>query len=185
MAEEKTQAVATEGEKQTGIGSGTWPFPDPRALESVMRHQHERGQDLLLRFLSSIGREDFVTPLECLAGGSIRDRVVHMVDAESFWMSVLTNRVHQPLQPADYADMDAILPAWRAATDLTLNFLHTVDIAWFVREGLFAHPHRPEPLKLVPSLVVLHVLTHAYHHKGQICVAARLLGYTPPDLDFI
>jgi hypothetical protein len=35
----------------------------------------------------------------------------------------------------------------------------------------------------VPSLVVLHVLTHEFHHKGQICTAAPAMGYAPQDLD--
>ena len=187
MADEKVAAVAAgpEVEKPRQATSEAGQYPDPRSLEAVMRHRRDHGQKHLLRFLSTISREDFIRPLECLTGGSIRDRLVHMVDAEGFWMSVLQQRVHDPLSPAGFSDLDSIIPIMQEASDRTLNVLHTVDADWFVRQSLFAHPHRKEPLRLVPSLVVLHILTHEYHHKGQICLAARALGYTPPDLDFI
>nr|WP_294869765.1 DinB family protein [uncultured Pedobacter sp.] len=33
--------------------------------------------------------------------------------------------------------------------------------------------------------VFTHVLTHEFHHKGQIMTMCRLLGHTPPDTDII
>ena len=107
-----------------------------------------------------------------------------MAETERFWMSVLQNRVSDPLPAEQLPDVDSILPLYEEATDRTLNVLHTADAGWFVREDLFALPGRPTPHRLIPSLVVLHVLTHEFHHKGQICAAARMLGYEPPDLDF-
>ncbi|MNY72090.1 DinB family protein [compost metagenome] len=37
-----------------------------------------------------------------------------------------------------------------------------------------------EPFKLFS-----HVITHEYHHKGQILSLSRHLGYTPVDTDII
>ena len=34
-----------------------------------------------------------------------------------------------------------------------------------------------------PALVLHHVLTHAFHHKGQVVAMCRLLGYPAPDTD--
>lgn len=34
-----------------------------------------------------------------------------------------------------------------------------------------------------PALVLHHVLTHAFHHKGQIVAMCRVLGYPAPDTD--
>jgi uncharacterized damage-inducible protein DinB len=34
-----------------------------------------------------------------------------------------------------------------------------------------------------PALVLHHVLTHAFHHKGQIVAMCRILGYPAPDTD--
>jgi uncharacterized damage-inducible protein DinB len=34
-----------------------------------------------------------------------------------------------------------------------------------------------------PALVLHHVLTHAFHHKGQIVAMCRVLGHPAPDTD--
>lgn len=34
-----------------------------------------------------------------------------------------------------------------------------------------------------PALVLHHVVTHAFHHKGQIVAMCRLLGHPAPDTD--
>ena len=34
-----------------------------------------------------------------------------------------------------------------------------------------------------PAFILLHVITHAFHHKGQIVAMLRILGYPAPDTD--
>jgi uncharacterized damage-inducible protein DinB len=34
-----------------------------------------------------------------------------------------------------------------------------------------------------PALVLHHVFTHAFHHKGQIVAMCRVLGHPAPDTD--
>jgi uncharacterized damage-inducible protein DinB len=34
-----------------------------------------------------------------------------------------------------------------------------------------------------PSFILLHVITHAFHHKGQVVAMLRILGYPTPDTD--
>jgi uncharacterized damage-inducible protein DinB len=34
-----------------------------------------------------------------------------------------------------------------------------------------------------PAFIIHHVLTHAFHHKGQIVAMCRVLGYPAPDTD--
>ncbi len=40
-------------------------------------------------------------------------------------------------------------------------------------------------LSLTPLQLFTHVITHEFHHKGQILTMSRLLGYTPVDTDVI
>ncbi|MDO3626233.1 DinB family protein [Mucilaginibacter sp. BT774] len=40
-------------------------------------------------------------------------------------------------------------------------------------------------LTLSPLQLFTHVITHEFHHKGQILTMSRLLGYTPVDTDVI
>ena len=34
-----------------------------------------------------------------------------------------------------------------------------------------------------PAFIMLHVITHAFHHKGQVVAMLRMLGYPAPDTD--
>jgi uncharacterized damage-inducible protein DinB len=34
-----------------------------------------------------------------------------------------------------------------------------------------------------PAFILLHVVTHAFHHKGQVVAMLRTLGYPAPDTD--
>jgi uncharacterized damage-inducible protein DinB len=34
-----------------------------------------------------------------------------------------------------------------------------------------------------PALILHHLLTHAFHHKGQIVAMCRTLGHPAPDTD--
>lgn len=36
-----------------------------------------------------------------------------------------------------------------------------------------------------PLALFTHVITHEFHHKGQMVSMSRILGYTPPDTDLI
>ena len=40
-------------------------------------------------------------------------------------------------------------------------------------------------LTLTPLQLFTHVMTHEFHHKGQILTMSRLLGYVPADTDVI
>jgi uncharacterized damage-inducible protein DinB len=47
------------------------------------------------------------------------------------------------------------------------------------------HPRRNQLITTTPLLLFTHVITHEFHHKGQILTMSRLLGYTPVDTDVI
>ncbi|WP_316784196.1 DinB family protein [Pedobacter frigiditerrae] len=40
-------------------------------------------------------------------------------------------------------------------------------------------------IKTSPLKLFTHVITHEFHHKGQMMTMARILGKTPPDTDVI
>ncbi len=34
-----------------------------------------------------------------------------------------------------------------------------------------------------PAFILLHIITHAFHHKGQVVAMLRILGHPAPDTD--
>jgi uncharacterized damage-inducible protein DinB len=44
---------------------------------------------------------------------------------------------------------------------------------------------RNRQVSATPLQLFTHLLTHEFHHKGQIMTMCRLLGHIPPDTDVI
>jgi uncharacterized damage-inducible protein DinB len=62
------------------------------------------------------------------------------------------------------------------------SFTHRMDepiqreIPW--REG-------GETVLITPRKLLMHAITHEFHHKGQIVAMARQMGYEPPNTDVL
>lgn len=42
-----------------------------------------------------------------------------------------------------------------------------------------------ETISITPGKLLMHTITHEFHHKGQIVVMARKMGYEPPNTDVL
>ena len=138
--------------------------------------------DLVLGHLSTIPDNHYVREVSGFGFPTLREQTIHIFNCEGFWIHTL-----QGLPYADRTLEDCPLLAdvrllqndvsqstrayLSALTDQQLNAdaeLHLSDGDVAVR---------------TPALVLHHVLTHAFHHKGQIVAMCRALGYPAPDTD--
>lgn len=113
---------------------------------------------------------------------TLRHQIAHVLTTELAWVRALQLL---PIQRVDPATLGTIAVARRekkrvaAATVAYLdhigeNQLNTT-LERYTEEWL--GPPRS------PAFILLHVITHAFHHKGQIVAMMRLLGYPAPDTD--
>lgn len=137
---------------------------------------------LLLDHLASIPAAEYEKALPGAAFPALRDQVIHIFNCEGFWIHKLQGHSYVDRGPAQCpAVSDARLFAQEVGerthaylsglTDRQLNSgaeLHFQDGDFAVR---------------TPALVLHHVLTHAFHHKGQIVAMCRALGHPAPDTD--
>jgi uncharacterized damage-inducible protein DinB len=42
-----------------------------------------------------------------------------------------------------------------------------------------------ESISMTPNKLLMHTITHEFHHKGQIMAMARQMGYEPPNTDVL
>jgi uncharacterized damage-inducible protein DinB len=113
----------------------------------------------------------------------MRDLVVHMLDATAFWISLILDREHVPMNPGGFATPESLGPAADEIADRVQAVLVDADREWFECETTVSH--EGQSWQLVPAMAMVHMLTHEYHHKGQIVMLARRLGYQPPDTDLL
>ena len=140
----------------------------------------------MLANLDQLKLEEFTSPLQFLAGRSPRDVVAHTMETEIFW-------IHCALQGKpmikfreyeQYAAVDTVRRRWAEVAAETKEYLRSLT---------------PEDIDAEKSVdiggsnvvqfplwqIIYHVITHEFHHKGQLMSAVRDLGYEPSETDFI
>ena len=113
---------------------------------------------------------------------NIRDLAAHIVDTEDEWVSgVLTGGPAAAATPADYPDAAALVERWEAVRQRTRKYLESADEAELGR--VVVAPFHGSP-RFTVRQVLMHLLLHETHHRGQLTAAFRMRGVAPPPSDF-
>jgi uncharacterized damage-inducible protein DinB len=115
--------------------------------------------------------------------GSVRDQVVHLIDAEDIWFSELRGvEPSEPLPSADFDDRDTIRAHWDKVEQNIRAYLTELR-----DDMLFDKPIKePEEDKdLIVWQVLLHVVNHATDHRAQLLRVLHDLGVKTTSQDYI
>jgi uncharacterized damage-inducible protein DinB len=152
-----------------------------------MTQQYEfvkEARSVLLEYCKTIPPEELRIEHSTFGrGGSIRNLLVHIVNTYQFWIGNKALKKDIPFTAYDsienidqvqnvFDDVDLLLEEFIHMAEALENQCITYEI-----NGLIAEV---EPLKLFT-----HVITHEFHHKGQILAIGRLMGYIPVDTDIM
>jgi uncharacterized damage-inducible protein DinB len=142
---------------------------------------HER-LDLLLRHVATVPNELHHKPIPGFGHPSIWKQLVHILTCEEGWIHDLQNRAFAAWYEEDCPTMAALLTAKERIREATRTYL-----AGLTEERLNTIlAQRPVDWGgelRSPAFILLHVITHAFHHKGQVVAMLRILGYPAPDTD--
>jgi uncharacterized damage-inducible protein DinB len=115
--------------------------------------------------------------------GSVRDQIVHLIEAEDMWFSELRNtRPSEPLPVPDSDDRNIIRSHWDSVEN------HMRDYLGGLRdEMLFEKPiQEPDDDKdLIVWQVLLHVANHATDHRAQLLRLLNDLGVKTSYQDYV
>ena len=133
--------------------------------------------------VASLTFEQFTKPVD-YSRGSVREQVIHLIDAEDMWFSEL--RGVEPSEPlpetTDVDDRDAIRAHWDKVGQKTRTYLANLE-----DDFLFTKPIKePEEDKdLIVWQVLLHVANHATDHRAQLLRTLHDLGVDTKYQDYI
>jgi uncharacterized damage-inducible protein DinB len=117
--------------------------------------------------------------------GSIRNTMVHVLSAEWGWLDRCGgNKRGAPLDPNDFPTPASLVAAWDRVEEYVREFLATLrddDLSRIVEFTIGGGEKRAMPV----GEMLHHAANHGVHHRGQVSLLLRLLGYDPDNFDIV
>ena len=137
---------------------------------------------LLLDHLQQIPASGYTREIPGFGAPSIRHQVIHAFNCEGFWVHLLQGRPYEDRPPADCPSVTDARILQREVIRETEAYLSRLSDQQLNTPTELRFPDGDVAVR-TPALVLHHVFTHAFHHKGQIVAMCRLLGHPAPDTD--
>jgi len=156
-------------------------------MYTTLLHQYQlvlSSRGALLDYCETIRPEHLTQPIPSYNNDSMGTLMRHVANTYLGWLLNFLQQEQQPYFTEDnHKNLQAIRRMFEQVNLVVNNFLkqYKDDInvpLTLPREG-------ETPLTLTPLELFTHVITHEYHHKGQLANMSRQLGYTPVDTDVI
>jgi len=153
---------------------------------TLLQQQYELvlgSRNTLIDYLATIDNADFLKENSSFGRGSIRNLLVHICDTYASWIG--ERALKKQIIYLSYNNFNNIKDC--------SDYFKTIDnyINEFIAKqnnnynALIEIPRNGEILQISPLQLFTHVITHEFHHKGQIMSLSRHLNYTPVDADII
>ena len=150
------------------------------------QHQYEfikSSRRVLLEYCKTLSGQHFLIENSTFGRGSIRNLLVHIGNTYEFWIG--RESLKKTIKFTEYNSVKDVMEAedfFTGIDSLLEEFINVyyekymIDIEIEIQGKVIL----ASPLKLFT-----HVITHEFHHKGQILSLSRHLGYVPVDTDVI
>ena|SRR5579862_2629953 len=142
---------------------------------------HER-LDLLLRHVATLPDELRHEPISGFGHLTVWKQVVHILTCEEGWVHDLQRKSFAVWYAEDCSTMAALQASKDRVREATRTYLGGLTEAQLNATLAERPPDWSGELRS-PAFILLHVITHAFHHKGQVVAIVRILGYPVPDTD--
>ena len=137
---------------------------------------------LVLDHLATIPASDYGKELPNFGFPTLRNQVIHIFNCEAFWIHTLQGLPYTDRNPGDLPGVaDARIMQQEVSRRTQAYLSNLTDQQLNTNTEL--HFSDGDTAVRTPALILHHVLTHAFHHKGQIVAMCRGLGHPAPDTD--
>jgi uncharacterized damage-inducible protein DinB len=137
---------------------------------------------LALDHLSTIAEGDYARKLPGFGFPTLRGQIIHIFNCEAFWIHTLQGVRLEDQDPADWPDVSDARVLQRRVSAKTLAYLSGLTDEQLNANAELHFPDGDTAVR-TPALILHHIFTHAFHHKGQIVSMCRALGHPAPDTD--
>ncbi len=140
--------------------------------------------NLVLDHLSGIPADDYVRELSGFGFPTLREQAIHIFNCEGFWVHTLQGLRYTDRTVEECPAVGDARLLQKEVSEFTHAYLSALTNQQLNADAELRFPDGDIAVR-TPALVLHHVLTHAFHHKGQIGAMCRALGYPTPYTDLI
>lgn len=138
--------------------------------------------NVLFDHLALLSASEYTKEISGFGYASVHAQVTHLLGCEARWVRRLQNRPTGDWNPAQWPSPADARNLQHDIAARTLDYLASLTDQQ-VNANTTLHFPGGETAVRMPALVLHHVFTHAFHHKGQIVAMCRVLGHPAPDTD--
>ena len=137
---------------------------------------------LVLDHLEPIPASDYLKEVPGFGFRTLREQAIHLFNCEGFWIHTLEGLRYVGRRPEECPAVSDARSLQEEVRQFTDAYLWRVTDEQLNTDTELHFPDGDVAVR-TPALVLHHVFTHAFHHKGQIVAMCRLLGHRAPDTD--
>jgi uncharacterized damage-inducible protein DinB len=139
-------------------------------------------RSLIIETLEELDPDDFVRDLG--AGiGSIRDILIHLIDTERYWLSVLEGTETKHIDSESLVTASSFRTTWCEIGQHTAGFLMQLNEEQLNHVKSVRNGENTNYFTVGKALI--HLATHEIHHRGLIIGLIRQLGLEPPNTNML
>jgi uncharacterized damage-inducible protein DinB len=124
----------------------------------------------------------FTRPLDGFGFPTVREQLLHIATCENFWVTRAAGWEYVKWDYDSFGDADAIWAAYQPVAARTREWISSLTPEELLTPRTLLLPG-DYSAQVAPAPMLHHVLTHGFHHKGQVVAMCRLLGYPAPETD--
>ena len=136
----------------------------------------------MLDHLSTIPASNYIKEVPGFGFPTLRQQVIHVFNCEGFWVHSIQGLRFSDRNPSDCPAVAEARLLQRETSEQTLAYLSGLTDEQLNSDTELRFPSGDIAAR-TPAFILHHVLTHGFHHKGQIVAMCRALGHPAPDTD--
>lgn len=156
-----------------------------KIMKNLLEQQYQlvKGtREVVFQYLEQVVKHDILTAVDVFNHKSISYLMVHVANTYISW----AGNFSLSMEKAYYVDNEQVTIAQLKSIFKEVDAVMAQFISSFADDPLRpvkGYKWADKYIETDAYSIFTHVLTHEFHHKGQMMSMSRLLGHLPPDTD--